>query len=216
MSLASLRAGRRDAIRVACVVIAAVAVSSCNPRFPMTPTAEPTRLVLLNRFSLSNPFQVGTTAAFEAFLVSEGDVYEDVTRMATWTASSPAVVQQSTPGFFFGLQPGTVEVTATHRGFRASEVITVDARPTTQPYLSMSTSVPETRVFLTLVTTDRGVTRRTDVTAAAQWASSNPQVATVAAGQLTPVSTGVTILTASFENLTTSARVSVYPRQRVP
>lgn len=141
---------------------------------------------------------------------SKNSVVEDVTSEAVWTTSnaSIATVDEGTITF---LGTGTVTIAAKLKGKSDSIVFNV-----TSPYKTISIS-PNELLELEIGEDDRIVQATAvlktggsiDVTESANWTSTNPQIASVEKGVITPISAGKTTVNVSHMGVTTSVEVVV-------
>ena len=141
------------------------------------------------------------------------DSKTDVTSYAAWTSSDPSIATVD-GGKITAIAAGTVTITATYNGYRATTTVTVN---NTMGYgLVMSKSSLSVHVGSTeelsvyYVTYTNGVeTSRTDVTSSATWKSSYPSILTVSGGTVTGVSKGQAVVTASYRSYSKSCTVTV-------
>ena len=141
------------------------------------------------------------------------DSETDVTSYAAWTSSDPSIATVE-GGKITAISAGTVTITATYNGYRATTTVTVN---NTMGYgLVMSKSSLSVHVGSTeelsvyYVTYTNGVeTARTDVTSSATWKSSYTSILTVSGGTVTGVSKGQAVVTASYRSYSKSCTVTV-------
>ena len=141
------------------------------------------------------------------------DSETDVTSYAAWTSSDPSIATVD-GGKITAISAGTVTITATYNGYRATTTVTVN---NTMGYgLVMSKSSLSVHVGSTeelsvyYVTYTNGVeTSRTDVTSSATWKSSYTSILTVSGGTVTGVSKGQAVVTASYRSYSKSCTVTV-------
>ena len=141
------------------------------------------------------------------------DSETDVTSYAAWTSSDPSIATVD-GGKITAISAGTVTITATYNGYRATTTVAVN---NTMGYgLVMSKSSISVHVGSTeelsvyYVTYTNGVeTSRTDVTSSATWKSSYTSILTVSGGTVTGVSKGQAVVTASYRSYSTSCTVTV-------
>ena len=141
------------------------------------------------------------------------DSETDVTSYAAWTSSDPSIATVD-GGKITAISAGTVTITATYNGYRATTTVAVN---NTMGYgLVMSKSSLSVHVGSTeelsvyYVTYTNGVeTSRTDVTSSATWKSSYTSILTVSGGTVTGVSKGQAVVTASYRSYSTSCTVIV-------
>ena len=141
------------------------------------------------------------------------DSETEVTSYAAWTSSDPSIATVD-GGKITAIAAGTVTITATYNGYRATTTVTVK---NTMGYgLVMSKSSLSVHVGSTeelsvyYVTYTNGVeTSRTDVTSSATWKSSYTSILTVSGGTVTGVSKGQAVVTASYRSYSKSCTVTV-------
>ncbi|HEU4453795.1 MAG TPA: Ig-like domain-containing protein, partial [Longimicrobium sp.] len=131
----------------------------------------------------------------------------------TWTSSSPAVASVDAGGTLRAVAPGSAALTASAQGVSASARVDVAAVPVATLAISpasFSLTVGQSSPATAIARDAAGnpLTGR-----AVAWSSSDPAVATVAAGVVTAVGAGSATITATVEGKTASAPVAV---QRVP
>lgn len=156
-----------------------------------------------------------TTLSTTYFRTVDGarDSETDVTSYAAWTSSDPSIATVD-GGKITAIAAGTVTITATYNGYRATTTVTVN---NTMGYgLVMSKSSLSVHVGSTeelsvyYVTYTNGVeTSRTDVTSSATWKSSYTSILTVSGGTVTGVSKGQAVVTASYRSYSKSCTVTV-------
>ena len=141
------------------------------------------------------------------------DSETDVTSYAAWTSSDPSIATVD-GGQITAISAGTVTITATYNGYRATTTVTVNNTMGYGLVMSKSSlSVPvgsteELSVYY--VTYTNGVeTSRTDVTSSATWKSSYTSILTVSGGTVTGVSKGQAVVTASYRSYSKSCTVTV-------
>jgi hypothetical protein len=192
--------------------LAILAAYGCKASFPTEPTS-PTVVGLQVQYTITGSnLQPGPPTSLWALTVDSDRVYRQVTSGAVWVSSDPTVVQIMSPGFIRGIRPGVAQVSASYGGFMDSLLVRVEQVP---PYPFLFFIIGDPRVpgrtanaGVLLVT---GTSRSEDVTQAATWQSSNPQVATVDRGVVTSISPGNTEITASYNGLTRTYHVSIIP-----
>ncbi len=133
----------------------------------------------------------------------------DVTAEASWSSSNAGVVNVSA-GIATGVAAGTATVTAAIGAIQGTAQLTVD----TPTFVSLradpasaTISVGQSTALRCLGTTDKGL--EIDVTAAADWMSADPLVATVLRGVVSGVKVGATDVRATYAGLSTQAHVTV-------
>ena len=141
------------------------------------------------------------------------DSETDVTSYVAWTSSDTSIATVD-GGKITAMAAGTVTITATYNGYRATTNVTVN---NTMGYgLVMSKSSLSVHVGSTeelsvhYVTYTNGVeTSRTDVTSSATWKSNYTSILTVSGGTVTGVSKGQAVVTASYRSYSKSCTVTV-------
>ncbi|MFF2090864.1 Ig domain-containing protein [Paenibacillus sp. NPDC058174] len=133
----------------------------------------------------------------------------DVSALSQWSSSHPDVVEVN-KGVITALKNGTSTITVTYGTRTATVVVSVgiiEKLTPSQKKLSLRKNATST-VTLTAAYKD-GLVK--DVTAIAEWSSSNPDVASVYKGQITANSSGTATIKAEFggETVTISADVDV-------
>lgn len=147
---------------------------------------------------------------------------ENVTDMATWTSSSPAIATVNATGLATALSAGTTTITASMNGFPGTVSATATVTVTggvnsTSGSVSALTIIPgtqsvaspgQTSQFIALGTTSSGTT--VDLTSQVAWSSSSTQIATVGAttGLATAVAKGSVTITAIYSNASTGTAVT--------
>jgi hypothetical protein len=190
-----------------------VAVSGCKASFPTQPT--PATLVGFQvQYTITgSELQPGTVETLWALTLDSDRVYRNVTAGAIWASSDPTVVQVISPGAVRGVKAGVAQVSASYAGFADSLLVRVEQFPP-YPFLNFLIADPRIpgRTVSATVLLVNGPSRSEDVTQAASWYSSNPQVAVVDQGVVTSVSPGNADITATYNGLTRTYHVSVLPR----
>ena len=156
-----------------------------------------------------------TTLSTTYFRTVDGvkDSETDVTSYAAWTSSDPSIATVD-GGKITAMSAGTVTITATYNGYRATTTVAVNNTMGYGLVLSKSSisvhvgSTEELSVYY--VTYTNGVeTSRTDVTSSATWKSSYTSILTVSGGTVTGVSKGQAVVTASYRSYSKSCTVTV-------
>lgn len=138
----------------------------------------------------------------------------DVTAISAWTSAATAVATvNSTTGVAAGVATGTAAISASFGGKAGSAVLTV----TNGTLLSIamtpvnpSVAIGGMQQLIAMGTYSNGTTA--NITAIANWRSATPAVASVTAGGLaTGVATGSSVMSASVDNVTGSASLTVTP-----
>lgn len=141
------------------------------------------------------------------------DSETDVTSYAAWTSSDTSIATVD-GGKITATAAGTVTITATYNGYRATTTVTVNNTMGYGLVMSKSSlsihvgSTEELSVYY--VTYTNGIeTSRTDVTSSATWKSSYTSILTVSGGTVTGVSKGQAVVTASYRSYSKSCTVTV-------
>jgi len=195
------------------LALAILTVCGCKASFPTQPTAATVVGFQVQYTITGGTLQPG--GAFQtlwALTVDSDRVYRNVTSGTIWVSSDPTVVQVMSPGAVRGLKAGVAQVSASYGGFADSLLVRVEQFPP-YPFLSFMMGDPRVpdRTVMARVSLVTGPSRSEDVTQAATWYSSNPQVATVDHGVVTSVSPGNTEITATYDGLSRTYHVSVLP-----
>jgi len=172
----------------------------------------------------------GTTQQFNAMGTYSDGTMQDVTATVAWSAGNgtAATVSNSIPqGLATGVAGGVVQIVATYTPAGGSAVtsantggggnLTVVALTSitvlpANPTIALGTGAVEQ--FTATASFADGTT--SDVTASANWSSSNPGVAPIsntqgAQGQASPVTTGTTTITATYASISGSTVLTVVP-----
>jgi hypothetical protein len=199
-------------------VIVAVLLAGCRASSPSEPSA-PIPLVLQVHYRTAlGPVNVGNSFSLAAYVFDSDGAYEDVTSTATWSSMNPAAVQLTTPpSRFTAVAPGLADVSVTYRGLVHAVPVTVIEIDRQFPILSVTPGDPHNsgKTSPTSAVLRTSVTQSQNVTAQANWSSSDPRVVTVTPGaqtaMLTGVGPGTAWITASFNGLSTSYGLSIEP-----
>jgi hypothetical protein len=182
-----------------------------------TPPAPTTAVWLYYSFPTRAQFAVGSTFGFSVLAIHADGVYEPLgTPEATWTSSNLAIVRLiGTPSTLQAVGVGIATITVTARGFSDSATVEIvnSSASSTYPRLTVNpptgpTGAGETRDARLLFS--ESPTNFREVQAEAEWSSSDPRVATVAAGLVTAVGQGATEISASYRGYSDRFRLSVH------
>jgi hypothetical protein len=224
----------RDVTRVLGLAVLAVASIGCNDvSLPSTPSttlptviapaqwtspAPTTAVWLYYAFPTRAQFGVGSGFSFSVLAIHADGVYEPLgTPEATWTSSNPAIVRitGTSASTLQAVGVGIATITVTARGFSDSATVEIvnSSASSTYPRLTVNplggpTGAGETR-DARLVFSESPTNFR-EVQAEADWSSSDPRVATVAAGRVTAVGQGATEISASYRGYSDRFRLSVH------
>ena len=164
----------------------------------------------------SNKTPVGIALALRVEASYSDETTLDVTNQAVWVSSNTDIAEVSNNGALASKQVGAVDISASFDGYNASIRIEI-----TEAVLS-SITVEPTGEFETFVgsvfnvvasgTYSDGSSRV--ITSLVNWDSSNTSVATVSnhsttPGQVTTLAVGSTVVSASFNNITSSLDLNV-------
>ena len=150
--------------------------------------------------------EVGETQQFTATATYSGGSTVDVTADADWASSNTGVATIDDAGLATGVAAGTTGITATFEGTmsdpaRLNVSVVLESIAVTPE--SAKIDVGDTQQFTVIATYTGGITE--DVTAEADWASSNTGVATIDdAGLATGVAGGTAEITATFGGMTSA------------
>ncbi len=163
---------------------------------------------------------LGTTLQFTASGGLSNGASQDLTSFATWTTSDPAIVTVSNEAGSMGLATavglGTASLTAAFAGV-TSNAATLTVYPAVVVSIAVTPASPSAALglkqqFTAMGTYSDGTTN--DITASASWTSSDTNIATIAGtpGIATTLTTGTTVITASFSGVTSNeATLTVTP-----
>jgi hypothetical protein len=130
---------------------------------------------------------------------------KDVTSEVTWNSSDPGIVTIDTTGLATGIAAGNVAITAALDEVSGSAILSVTPSGIVSIVVTpVSASIPVNgeQQFTAIAMYSNG--NSADVTAKASWASSEEDVATVAAGLASAQAAGTTDITATFCNVTSN------------
>jgi uncharacterized protein YjdB len=135
-------------------------------------------------------------------------------RTTVWSSSNATVASVSNTGVLTALAPGTMTVQAAIDGRTATAAVTVTPSPVASLTLSQSSVALLVGRSVALTATARDRNGATLNGRPITWRSSNSTVATVdAAGLVTAVATGATVITAECEGSTATAAITVTQTQ---
>ncbi|UQZ83980.1 Bacterial Ig-like domain (group 2) [Paenibacillus konkukensis] len=132
---------------------------------------------------------------------------KDVLQDATWVSSSEKIATVD-EGVITALASGEVSITASFETKSVTFTVKVDmADKLTASPASVSFDLGDIRTITLSATDSDGIAK--DVTADAEWTSSNPALVTVDKGALTPVARGKATVTAKYGGKTISISVEI-------
>ena len=173
--------------------------------------------------SLSLPS--GTLASLRAIASFSDGSSKDVTLSSNWVSANPAIAEVLTlsrnTGVVLAVSPGATQVTASFAGFSGAAAVTV----TNAKLLALelqpqsATLVPDLQLNYHLMAHFSDGSRR-DVTSAALFSSSEPDVAVIEngdeAGLATAISAGVSTISASYQDQQVSVPLTVVAENVTP
>jgi hypothetical protein len=155
----------------------------------------------------------GTTQPFTLTAVYSDATTADVTALATWSSSAPAVATITSAGLATGIAVGNSTITASYGGLSDTSVLTVSAAKLSSIALTPLTPTiakSTTKQFTATGTFTDGTTQ--DLTSQVTWASATTTVATITtAGLATGVGAGTSTISATFSGKTGSTTLTVTP-----
>jgi uncharacterized protein YjdB len=161
----------------------------------------------------ANPsINVGGSQQFIAMGTFNNNTTRDITAVSTFSSATPAVASiNATTGLALGLTAGTSVITATSGALNGTTTLTVT--PVTLVSIALAPQAPSLQIgaarqLTATATYSNGTTA--DVTATATYLSATPASATVgAAGLVTGVAAGSSVVTASFGGKTATTTATV-------
>lgn len=165
---------------------------------------------------VSGTVPAGVNSKLKATALMSNGTSQDVSNVAIWTSSNTTVATPSLFGNFNTLTPGVSTITATYVGQSATYNLTV----VNAAIKSLSIWVPnmgfsaQPSTFaqgdVRTLQLDASYTNNTSAVVIGTWNSSVPSVATVnAAGVLTTLNPGTTVLTATYGGFTATKTITV-------
>ena len=169
----------------------------------------------------TNEINVNEELAYTAKLTTKknGSVIGDpetLTSGVNWSSSSPAIAEiNANTGLAKGKAGGTTNITASCEPEHAVEPVTATVQLTVNDVVSHSLEITPTSGSINVggtqaytaiyktITNDL-VTKEETVTSTASWTSSKDAVATIASGTATGVGKGETVITATYEGITSN------------
>jgi len=170
------------------VVVASIAVAPATSTVP---------LGLAEQFTATGTYNNGTS--------------QDVTGSAAWSSASPSIATISATGLATGVAQGTATITASVGSVTGSATLTVGPPVLVSMSISPASAMVKKGTTLQLTSTGTYSDHSTaNVTAASQWSSISPGVATVgASGLVSAVSAGTATILASSANVSATSTITV-------
>jgi DNA-binding beta-propeller fold protein YncE len=194
------------------------ALGSVSANTPLTVTTA--TLVSIGLTPMNSTLPKGLTTALKATGIFTDHSTRDLTSMATWTSSAPAVASvDNAPasGLATALGLGTAQLTATLGSVAGSTTLTVSAAALAS--IGVTPANPGLALGLNAQFTATGTytdNSTQDLTATALWSSSNPSLASVSnaagfEGLATALGTGAVTVTAAMGSVQGSTTLTVTP-----
>jgi uncharacterized protein YjdB len=141
-----------------------------------------------------------------------GSGTQDVTTLAAWQSSNPAIAAVSNSGIVTAVAPGTATITARYMGVQGSwTVAVVDAVSSVLVLGSTSIATGTTTPTQLTAAAVMAIGPERAVTGVAAWDTSDATVATVSGtGQVTGVAAGTATITATYNGVSGSVDVMVH------
>lgn len=179
-----------------------------------TLTVNPPNVVSITVTSDHSSVAAGLTAQFKATGTFTDSSSKDITAAVIWSSASPDVAAIDASGLATSKVQGTDVISATSGTVSGSETLTVNppvlASITVNPVKVQIGSPGQMKAVGTY--TDQSTQ---DLSATASWSSSNEYVATVdASGAVTSVSAGLSLVTASYNGLQGTGKLTVLASPR--
>ena len=165
---------------------------------------------------------VGSTLQFSATAGYSDGSSKSVTTSATWSSSDSTVASvqstgQSSPGLATAVAPGNVNITASLSGVNAVTVLNVTGSGTLSSFSigQINASIAPAATLQMFGYAEYSDGSAVWVTSSTQWLSSNPAVAAIQdqgqafPGLVTAATAGTTTITATFNGLTQTTKVTV-------
>jgi hypothetical protein len=203
------------------ILLGTLLVASCSASNPVEPTdVTPVALVVMPMSSLTPiTASIGSANYFVAYFLTADGGYLDVTNQAAWVSSDAGLLRPTgNAGMFTAVASGAARVIARYQSLEGSlPLLVVAANREVYPQVAAA-NLPriefggsgQTNAFLRAAQN----APLQPVSAGVTWTSSDPSVATVAGGSVRAVGVGTTLLTVTFNDLTSTYFLSVYPRAR--
>jgi uncharacterized protein YjdB len=174
-----------------------------------TLTVQPNSLTAIAIAPSSANLAIGVTLQFTATGTYNNGSTANVTSLASWTSSSPAVATINSTGLATGIAAGSSTIQASLSGFSSSAALTVATVTSIRVSPASPTIAVDTAQQLTATATySNGSTA--DISSSATWTSSAPAVAFVdAAGLAGGVLAGSSTITASYAGVSGTSSLTV-------
>ncbi len=187
---------------------------ACGGGSTSTPNVQ-AKLVSLAVTPASPQFAKGTQQQFTAVGSYSDGSTKDLTASASWSSSASSVLSVN-KGMATALATGssTVSAAAQQSGLTVSGSATATVTPATLVSLAVTPGEPSVALGLHQQFTVNGTytdSTTQDLTSTATWTSSDPTVATIAAGQVSTLKQGSTNITATANSKTGSTTLTVAP-----
>jgi len=160
-----------------------------------------------------NPaFNKGATQQFAATGFYADSTQMNITSQVSWSSDNTAAVTITSAGIATAVAPGVATITATSGSIQGSTSATVNTPTLTGITVtpnSTSVAAGTPQQFTAIAGFSDSSTQ--DVTATAQWTSSDPAIATVSAGKATTLKQGTVTIQASLAAKISNATLNVLP-----
>jgi hypothetical protein len=191
------------------MTVAVAAMSTACAKNGATPTAPSTPGATVSSIAVTSAPVSNTSIQMTAMARMSDGNSQDVTRLAAWESSNPALATISQTGLLAVTGSGELDVRATYQNASGSTHLRVGSVPVSAVTIVGAPTASSTPFQLTaMARLADGST--IDVTRTATWQSSNTQLATVSpTGSVTIVGTGDVELQATYQSVSGSVRVFV-------
>jgi hypothetical protein len=197
----------------------ALCAMACSAVPPTAPTNVPLSSLRIFYEFPWGPTSAGVFFPVRAYAVNADGVYTDVTDLAQWSTSNPAVLRFD-PFFaskmVAGVSPGTADVIASHQNLSASLNVVYGGFPQPLPRIEFSSGAPRevgtTSTVFAALRSENAFAVISD-NPGVVWTSSNPEIATVNGGRVTAIAVGTVQINATFAGVSGWYRFSVFPRR---
>ncbi len=190
-------------------LLAAMTISACGGDVFQRLTGG--KVLRVDVTPLNDTIIAGTSLQYKAVAIFSNNTKADVTDIAEWNTSDKAVATISELGVAKSLTPGSITVSATHKG------VTGETQLTVSNAVLVSLSVTPTNPIVGKGTTQQftatGIfsdSTTQDLTSSATWSSANTSIATVnSSGLASAAGKGSATITASFGGFSGSTLLGV-------